>query len=423
VRLLKFTAAALALALASPAHATNGMRMIGFGPVQNSMGGVGVGATLDAASILTNPAGISDMGARFDFGATFFLPTVKYSASGIDAGATNQLVNQPGVTFESSRGGSPVPAFGLVFPIAEDWAFGIGAYGVAGMGVDYAQNLYSSTTYTSYSQMRFTPGVAWKPLKNLSVGATMNVMWATTEWNVASAFGQAPHDTAGAFGLGGTIGVKYQPIEMLTLGGAFETTSFFQDFAYNTAMRPNPFGATLPPLPGGVDKLTFNQPCVVTLGASVRPIDMLLIAADFEWINWPATNGANKPSFSQNSSGAMPWNMNWSSQFVFKLGVQVTPLEWLAVRAGYNYGKNPLDANQAFENIAFPAVVENHVTLGAGFNVGKHVVINVGGMYAPSTSITGSNPGNPLTGEGQGIATYTATMTQVGIDAGLTYKF
>ena len=35
--------------------------MIGFGPVQNSMGGVGVGAT-------------------------YFLPTVKYSASGIDAG-------------------------------------------------------------------------------------------------------------------------------------------------------------------------------------------------------------------------------------------------------------------------------------------------------------------------------------------------
>ena len=38
-------AAALALAIATPAHATNGMRMIGFGPVQNSMGGVGVGAT------------------------------------------------------------------------------------------------------------------------------------------------------------------------------------------------------------------------------------------------------------------------------------------------------------------------------------------------------------------------------------------
>ena len=32
-------AAVLAVAISTPAHATNGMRMIGFGPVQNSMGG------------------------------------------------------------------------------------------------------------------------------------------------------------------------------------------------------------------------------------------------------------------------------------------------------------------------------------------------------------------------------------------------
>ena len=410
-------AAALALVVASPAQATNGMRMIGFGPVQNSMGGVGVGATLDSASILSNPAGITDLGARVDFGATFFLPTVKYSATGTDTGqpGPNPFVNQPGVTLESSRGGSPIPAFGIVIPIDDQWTFGIGAYGVAGMGVDYAANLYSSTTFSSYSQMRFTPGVAYKLNKMFSFGATLNVMYGSMEWNVANQFGQVPHETAGSFGLGGTIGVKVTPIDILTIGAAFETTSFFQDFAFNT--------------PQGVDKLTFNQPCVVTVGASVKPIEMLLIAADVQWINWPATNGANQPAFSQNASQAMPWNLNWSSQFVFKLGVQVTPLEWLAIRAGYNYGKNPLDASRAFENIAFPAIAENHITLGAGFNIGKHVVLNVGGMYSPATSLTGSNPNFPQGTPGypgpfgQGIASYTTTMTQVGIDAGIAYKF
>jgi long-chain fatty acid transport protein len=128
-------AAALAFTVAMPAYATNGMRMIGFGPVQNSMGGVGVGATLDAASVLSNPAGMSELGGRVDFGATNFMPTVKYSATGI--------------------------APGLVIPIDSQWSFGIGAYGVAGMGVDYARNLYSSTTFTGYQQMRFTPGVSY----------------------------------------------------------------------------------------------------------------------------------------------------------------------------------------------------------------------------------------------------------------------
>jgi len=409
-------AAVLAVAISTPAHATNGMRMIGFGPVQNSMGGVGVGATLDAASVLSNPAGMSELGGRVDFGATYFLPTVKYSASGIDAAAPQPgLVNQPGVTFTSDKGASPIPAFGLVIPIDEQWTFGIGAYGVAGMGVDYARNLYSSTTFTGYQQMRFTPGVSYKLNDMFSFGLTLNGMWATTEWNVASAFGQSPHMAASAFGLGATLGVKATPIKMLTIGLAYETKSFFQDFAYNT--------------PAGVDKLTFNQPGVLTLGAAVRPLEMLLVAADVEWIDWGSTNGANLPAFSQNASGAMPWNMNWSSQVVFKIGVEVTPLDWLAVRAGFNYGKNPLDASRAFENIAFPAVAETHLTLGAGFNLGKHVAINVGGMWAPSVSISGSNPLPPMGTPGypgpygQGIASYTTSMSQFSLDAGIAYKF
>ena len=409
-RMMRF-AAALALAIATPAHATNGMRMIGFGPVQNSMGGVGVGATLDAASVLSNPAGMSELGGRVDFGATYFMPTVKYSATGIAPG----IVANDGVTIESDRGASPIPAFGLVIPIDSQWSFGIGAYGVAGMGVDYAQNLYSSTTFTGYQQMRFTPGVSYKLNDMFSFGLTLNGMWATTEWNVASAFGQQPHMAGSAFGIGATLGAKITPMKILTIGLAYETKSFFQDFAYNT--------------PAGVDKLAFNQPGVLTGGVAVRPIEMLLIAADVAWIDWPSTNGANLPAYSQNSSGAIPWNMNWSSQVVFKIGVEVTPIDWLALRAGFNHGKNPLDASRAFENICFPAIAESHVTLGAGFNLGKHVAINLGAMIAPEVSITGSNPLPPQGTPGypgpygQGIQSYTTSMSQFGLDAGVAYKF
>jgi len=53
---------AAALFLAAQAFATNGIRMIGFGPVRTSMGGVGVGATLDGNALASNPAGIADLG-------------------------------------------------------------------------------------------------------------------------------------------------------------------------------------------------------------------------------------------------------------------------------------------------------------------------------------------------------------------------
>ncbi|MGD0279733.1 MAG: aromatic hydrocarbon degradation protein, partial [Smithella sp.] len=72
VSLMSIVAAVL---MTSSVYATNGMRMIGFGPVQDSMGGVSVGLPLDAASVLTNPAGMSVLPGRIDFGASYFVPS------------------------------------------------------------------------------------------------------------------------------------------------------------------------------------------------------------------------------------------------------------------------------------------------------------------------------------------------------------
>jgi len=423
----------LALAVflaASPAWATNGMRMTGFGPVQNSMGGVGVGATLDAASIVSNPAGIVELGGRVDFGATYFQPSPEYRATGLSGAGIppGMFVLADGKTVASNRGASPIPVLGIIIPLDSKWSFGLGAYGVAGMGVDYAQNLYGATTYTSYSQMRFTPGVGYKLNDLVSFGLTLNAMWATMEWNVAGAMGQAPHTTGSAFGAGATIGVKVTPIPELTLGAAYETKSWFQDFAFATPVRANPFaGAPGQPetLPGGVDKIAFDQPQVVTIGAAGRPLRPLLVAADVEWINWSQTNGSGLPAMIQNASGALPWNLAWNDQLVFKVGVEVTALPALRLRAGYNYGKAPLDATRAFENIAFPAVTEHHFMGGFGLDVSAKLGLNVGIMLAPTAKVGGANGAPPpaLGGDGQGITSYEARMSQWAVDAGIAYRY
>ena len=84
----------------------------------------------------------------------------------------------------------------------------------------------------------------------------------------------------------------------------------FQDFDFNTQ--------------SGVDKIEFNQPQIATIGFGVKPIKDLLIGFDVEWINWSETNGQNLPKYTENSSGAMPWNIDWTDQFVYKIGVQYT---------------------------------------------------------------------------------------------------
>jgi long-chain fatty acid transport protein len=397
-------AAVFAALLASPALATNGMRMTGFGPVQNSMGGVGVGATLDAASIISNPAGMATLGGRVDFGATYFQPFVEYRA-------TQRTPQGPvaGQTMDSDRRGSPVPSFGLVFPIDEKLTFGVGGYGISGMGVDYETDLFGSTTYTSSSQMRFAPGLAYRVNGLVTVGAVVNAMYATMGYQAATqaelpgGASLVSHDSATAYGIGGTFGVVVTPTAALSLGATYETRSFFQDFEFNT--------------PTGHDSIDFDQPSVVTAGAGFRPFGKLLLATDIQWIRWSETNGQNMPEFTDAASTPVPfrWNLDWDDQLVFKVGAEYAAASWLKVRAGYNYGKTPLNAVRAFENIAFPAVAEHHVTAGLGLDVGK-ATVNLGAMYAPRVELAGDASDG-------GIASYETSMSQLAFDMGVAYRF
>jgi long-chain fatty acid transport protein len=387
--------------------------MIGFGPVQDSMGGVGVGATLDASSVLSNPAGIADLGQRLEVGFSYFKPTVSYDATGAMPG----VVSSNGATIDSDRGGSPIPAIAYVRPVTDALTVGVGVFGVAGMGVDYKTNLYSSTTLTSYLQGRVTPGVAYKLMEGLSVGVTANIMMAQMKYDVATAMGQAEHDTASSLGIGATVGVKYSPVKMVTLGAAYETKSSFQDFSFDVpGGRTDPYGNTYS---AGTDKLTFDQPQSFTVGASVTPTEMLLLAADVQWINWSDTMGEGLPKYTNDTTvtGAQPFNMNWSDQTVIKLGAQLTPMKGLDLRAGYNYGKSPLDKDRAFENMAFPAVAEHHITAGVGYHFSDKLAFNIAGMYALEAELSGANMAE------QGIASYTTKMSQFEIDFGATYRF
>ncbi|ABS28289.1 OmpP1/FadL family transporter [Anaeromyxobacter sp. Fw109-5] len=408
--------AALSLLAPAAAHATNGMRMIGFSPVQDAMGGVGVGATLDAASLLTNPAGMADLGRRLELGGSYFKPSVSYSASG--SGPMPQMfVANDGASLDSDRGASPIPLLAYVQPVTDRLTTGIGVFGVAGMGVDYGMNLYNGPTLTSYMQGRFTPAAAYRVSDRLSLGVTANLMVAQMEYDVASGAGQAAHDTATSFGAGATFGVKYSPVKRVSFGAAYETRSWFQDFSFTVPERPNPMtGGTNP---AGTDELAFDQPQSATLGVAVTPVDALLLAVDVQWIDWSSTMGDGLPQYSSDpmATGAMPFDMGWSDQWVVKVGTQVMATPKLALRAGYNYGKMPLDPDRAFENMAFPAVSEHHVTAGAGYVFSDRLSANVAGVYALNASIEGANPAE------QGISSYSTEMSQLAVDVALCYRF
>ena len=419
LRPLRLLAALLLAVAVTPALATNGMRMIGFSPTQNAMGGVGVGATLDSGAVVTNPAGLTELGRRLDLSVTWFKPTVEYTATGAAPGFAND-----GVPYTSDRGGSPVPNLGVVIPLGSGFTAGVGAFGVGGMGVDYKAGLYSGVTLTSYQNLRLAPAIAWKANDLFSAGVTLNASWAQMEYDVASGFGQVPHKAASSFGYGATLGVKLTPVKDLTFGLAYETRSDFKDFEFTIPSHPVPDGlGGQVTVPGGTDKLAFDQPAVASVGVAWRALPALLLAFDMQWINWSAVMGKNQPRYTNNTqlTGALPFNMSWDDQVVYKFGAEFAAAPTFKVRAGFDFAKNPLDAKRAFENIAFPAVTESHVTLGLGWDATETLAINAGAMYSPKATVSGSNGAFPP--GGQGLTAYSTSMSQYSIDLGLGWKF
>jgi long-chain fatty acid transport protein len=384
-RILGILAIGAAL-VATPAYATNGMRLIGFGPIQVGMGGASVAAPLDAVTAATNPAGLSALGTQVELGGAALNPTVKYS--------------QGGQSITSSRPTDFLPTLAGVYKVQDQLTLGFAALGTAGMGVDYKYGpaMGNAEFKTSYMNGRVAPAAAYKVNDQLSVGLAMNLMYAQMGFGMfiqSPPIGQVSPTPANSFGYGATIGVTYKATDMLTVGAAYETQSYFQDFSFDVM--------------GQTFKIKMDQPMIATLGVGVRPVEGLLLALDGQWINWSATNGKNKPEISP-SNPVFAFNMNWSDQFVAKLGAQyqIPALKELKVRAGFEYGKSPVDKEQVGETMLFPAIAAMHYTVGAGYDIGP-LAVNAAFLYSPEAKLSGTG--------------WETTMTQMEFQLGATYKF
>jgi long-chain fatty acid transport protein len=400
---------ALAALLAPAAMATNGTNLIGVGPISRSMGGVGVAAPQDAISaVFANPAamcfGPYCPGAQADFAGTYFDPTVSGKITS----------NNPGFGFTGTRTASSqmnpsvVPAVAVVSPINENWRFGIGAYGVSGMGVDYkGKDPAFQDTYTKLEVMKFAPNVAYLVTPNLSLGLSVSVDYQNLDLGAGSA-----HDYA----VGAQLGALYN-VGMFNFGISYITPQGV------THKRVADFPVGFPPAPDGTwDDLELEAPQTVAFGVSAAPSSNWLVEFDVKWHNWADATGYK--------------DFDWEDQWVYALGVQFKPTDALALRAGYNYSKNPVKEHQGFDpagstnvqgvavnNVAyeglriigFPAIVEQHVTLGLGYNLSQSVILNLSYMHAFEESIKEASAGDAII--------YQSDLEEDSFSFGISWRF
>ncbi len=362
---LAATIAAVGLAVPSLAMATNGMLMEGYGPIAAGMGGASMAYDNGSAALANNPAtlGLMADGSRLDVMVGFVGPdvTTPMGTSRADA------FYMPAIGYVKKQG---------------NLAYGVGIYGQGGMGTEYANG---DMAQVGVGRVIFP--LAYSVNERFNLGGSVDVVWAGMDL-VVTGYGidfKDDSDFTGAakgYSVAAKLGFTFKLNDVLTVGGVYQTA------------------AHLPDLKGDGYKVEgFDMPATLGLGLAWQANERLMVAADIKDVMWGSS--MNTVTIYNNGVAAAAFQQDWDDQIVLALGLAYQFNAAFTGRIGYNHGKNPIP--DPFVNYLWPAIMENHYTVGFGHAFNKQSELNFGLSYAPEVSVTGSGPTPPYGNGGMTI--------------------
>ncbi len=414
----RLAASAVAAALAMPmaANATNGTNLIGVTAASRAMGGTDIGISRGAGSALGNPALITGVQAtEITFGGTLFMPDVQTDGGNPSGG----LISSDADTFV-------VPAVGFATKANDNFYWGIGMWGVSGMGVDYRKDgTYSASSanaasnmVTNLQVMQMAVPLAYKT-KGFSFGVTPLLEYAALDaqtWLDTSSPADGIPDIYEGNGIVQVLEFGYNLGAAYTTGGltvgAVYKSEIELDFEDQMQMARD--GLAGCGTPGCAGNLVLTQPAEIGLGVS--------------YVMGPHTFALDWKQIQYKDSKA--WGtFGWDDVDVVALGYQFDGGNW-TVRAGYNQGSNPISDQvpamgstgygvNYFNLVGFPAIIEQHYTVGGSYDINKQMTLDLAFTYAPEVSqtLTGYNAAIPSTTQ------ITTKHSQTALTAGLNFRF
>jgi long-chain fatty acid transport protein len=241
------------------------------------------------------------------------------------------------------------------------------------------------------------------------------------------------------YGFAGKIGVIFRATPKLTFGAMYQSQTMLGDLKTNNAklsmgvnidpgiFQGQPTGSyqdMIIPVTGKIAILNFQWPATFGAGAAYQATEKLMLAADFKYIMWSQVMKNFKMSFTADNTAenggfaglVMDATLfqKWEDQAVIAAGGSYRITNQLTLRAGFNYGKNPVP--EKYLNALFPAIVETHGTIGGGYEFNPNNQVNVSITTAFKKEVT--NPGN-----GSTIPAVTSNHSQLNASIMFSHSF
>jgi len=431
--------ALLVLLGATPAFATNGMNLEGYGSKSMAMGGTGSAYDTGNSAVMNNPATLGFMKegeSEIGFGIRGLHPNIKLENGGVTDKSDATSFFMPSMSYMRRDGRI---------------SWGVAMLAQGGMGTDYGNDsplfaggisMMGNPVAMSGKDIRSEVGVgrimfpvAYHLTDKTTVGASFDVVIASMDLQMdmdgqhlagmmAGNGGSVSGTMLGAlggfsdvnyarfdfsnnspwigqakgFGTGLKFGFTHQFSKVVTIGASYHTQTRLSDletdkatvsFAGDTAG-----GLMTQSLTGKIKVRNFEWPATFAAGIALNPSDKWLIAGDVKYIDWSTVMDKFQMTFIADDSNPafagqnldVTMKQEWKDQTIWSVGVQYKATDKLALRAGASFSTNPVP--DQYLNPLFPAITKNHYTCGFGYRVNDATSVAAAFSWAPRVTAT-----------------------------------
>jgi len=415
---MRQTIFAIVLLVASPLFATNGYFLHGVGTASKAMAGATTALPQEALDADTNPAAGVFVTPGYSLSLALFNPDRQYTVTGNPSGYPQTFGLKPG-TVTSRSNYFPMPAFGYNIRPNDRSAVTINFTAHGGMNTDYRTNTFYGSNHTGVdlAQLFLTTTYSRKITTNQSVGISAIIAGQRFKASGLEAFAPFSSDpdclTNNGYkwskGVGVKLGYLAQPLPNVQIGAAFAPM-----------IRMSKLGSYCGLF---AQDGRFNIPESANAGIAYKPAEPLTLAVDYQRIHYSDVASVGDPLLPNLVTTPLGSNsaagFGWRDVNVYKFGVQWKANETWTYRAGYSKTDQPIPQSEVLFNILAPGVVTQHITLGFSKALERSPGrFNVALMYAPTTTVTGTNPL-----EVPGVQNISLKMHEFEIEFGYSFGF
>lgn len=421
-------AAAVAASFMVPmsASATNGYFGAAYGPNARGMAGAVTALPQDSMAAAVNPAGMAHVGNRADVNIEVFSPDRDASTGAV---AGQKVV--------SDLNGFIIPSGGYVQNIDDKLTAGITIYANGGMNTSY-EDEGTATGVNQFgvadrlgvdlAQLIFAPTIAYKLNENHTVGASLLVGYQTFKaYGLQSFAGFTASGTTNnltnqgyddAWGLGLRVGWQGKMSENITLGAAYSSKIYMDEFDKYSELF--------------AEQGDFDIPANWSVGIAAKVTPKSTVTFDIQHIEYsdvkaiankgPSVTNPNPFGEGQGPLGAdNGLGFGWDDMTIFKLGFVYDHDANFTYRLGVSHGDQPIGDDDALFNVLAPAVPETHITAGFTYRpTGKDDnEVTVAFMHAVRNEVK-NDAGNAFFAGG---APTEISMYQNAVEIGYSWKF